>query len=271
MENNDVRIAYAGNREIGLEGVRLLQKNGIDPVALLLPSKERSTVRNALRDSVEPTLEIDGPEWEQNPRVLDELEQREPDYLLMVHYPHILPEEVLEIPKLGTLNLHPAYLPYNRGWHTPTWAILEQTPFGGTLHWVDEGIDTGPIALREEIELRWEDTAHEAYQRALQVELRVLDEAIPLLKKMELPRKPQGPEGTSHNMADLEESGVREIDLDGSESPRTILRKLRALTTDRWSEAAYFEEDGIRYLARIEIERADDLLDQDAATDEVNP
>ena len=90
------------------------------------------------------------------------------DYIVSVHFPYIIPPEVLAIPSIGSLNLHPAFLPYNRGWHTPSWAILEDTPYGATLHWIDEGVDTGDIAISRQLETRVSDTAHTLYQRALQ-------------------------------------------------------------------------------------------------------
>src|SRR5690606_40574828 len=42
------------------------------------------------------------------------------DYIIGIHFPYIIPTEVLKIPKTGFLNLHPAYLPYNKGWNTPS-------------------------------------------------------------------------------------------------------------------------------------------------------
>ena len=65
------------------------------------------------------------------------LGELELDLILCVHFPYLLPPEVLSIPSKGCLNLHPAYLPWNRGWHTPSWAILEDTPGGATLHWTN--------------------------------------------------------------------------------------------------------------------------------------
>ena len=73
------------------------------------------------------------------------LEQLSLDYIICVHFPYIVPREILSIPKYGVTNLHPAYLPYNLGWHTPSWAILENTPIGATLHYMDECVDTGDI------------------------------------------------------------------------------------------------------------------------------
>jgi methionyl-tRNA formyltransferase len=153
-----------------------------------------------------------------------------------VHFPHIIPSALLNIPSIGALNLHPAYLPWNRGWHTPTWAIYDQTPYGATLHWIDEGLDTGPIALQKRIDILDSDTADALYQRALAAEEELFAEAIPLLLEGTLPKIPQDGEGTSHKKKDI--ASLRELSNDMTSEE--IERRTRALTTNNSDEAAFF-------------------------------
>lgn len=173
------------------------------------------------------------------------------DYMLSVHFPFKFPRAVLEVPAIGTLNLHPAWLPYNRGWHTPTWAIYEKTPYGATLHWVDEGLDSGDIALRRRIEVQPDDTAHTLYQRVLELEETLLREALPLMIEKRLPRIPQERHGSSH--AKHEIAGIQMLELGRVVRVEDVIKQLRALTTNRRDEAAYFEVDGMRYRMRVEI------------------
>lgn len=163
------------------------------------------------------------------------LKELQPEYLLSVHFPLIIPRNILAIPSVGTLNLHPAYLPYNRGWHTPTWAIYEQTPYGATLHWIDEGIDTGDIVAQKQIQILPTDTAHTLYQRALTAEAELFQETMPHLKNGTLPHIPQRGAGTFHTKKDIET--IRRIKPTDSAEERG--RKIRALTTNKPEEAAY--------------------------------
>nr|WOY07685.1 formyltransferase family protein [Halobacterium salinarum] len=55
----------------------------------------------------------------------------EPEYLISCGYRHIVPEQILEIPSENCLNLHPAYLPHNRGANPNVWSIVDGTPAGG--------------------------------------------------------------------------------------------------------------------------------------------
>jgi folate-dependent phosphoribosylglycinamide formyltransferase PurN len=63
---------------------------------------------------------------------------------------NILREELLNLPRLGVLNSHLAMLPEIRGMSSPEWSLVCGVPLGITLHFMDTGIDTGPIVLRRE-------------------------------------------------------------------------------------------------------------------------
>jgi methionyl-tRNA formyltransferase len=188
------------------------------------------------------------------PSSVELLRSLELDYIIGVHFPYLVPESVLDIPRVGVLNLHPAFLPYNRGWHTPSWAILDETPIGATLHFMDRGLDTGDVVAQVEIEIRPEDTAHTLYGRLLDLEVDLFQEAWPLLASGDPPRRKQSPDdGTSHNRADLSDDSVQRLDLETSATVKDLLRTLRALTTNDLSEAAYFETDGRRYRVQVTI------------------
>lgn len=78
------------------------------------------------------------------------------------------PSIVHKLTKLGinVINTHPSYLPFNRGKHPYYWAIVEKTPFGATIHRVDDGVDTGAILWRKQVMLSPEDTGETAYNKA---------------------------------------------------------------------------------------------------------
>ena len=62
----------------------------------------------------------------------------------------ILRDSLLSVPRLGVLNAHLALLPEIRGMSSPEWSLLQGVPLGTTIHYIDHGIDTGPILLRRE-------------------------------------------------------------------------------------------------------------------------
>ena len=84
-----------------------------------------------------------------SPRSLAQLKKWSPD-LAVFTGGNILRDEMLKIPRLGVLNSHLALLPEIRGMSSPEWSLLCGVPLGITIHFMDSGLDTGPILLRRE-------------------------------------------------------------------------------------------------------------------------
>jgi methionyl-tRNA formyltransferase len=249
-----LRIAYAGDRDISVEVLNFILEQGIRPMALLVPSSKRATHAEELIELcpfLEEEMIFRGTSFRKDENV-EKLGALDLDYIMSIHFPYIYPKSVLDIARHGVLNLHPAYLPYNRGWHTPTWAIYEGTPYGGTLHFMEEALDSGEIVHRKKLEVRPHDTANTLYRRVKQLEIEVFKEAWEGLADFSYQRNAQEEEiATAHNKKEIE--SIREIDLDGESTPRELIRKLRALTTDRISEAAWFSEGGRKYMVQVSI------------------
>ncbi|MGC8947624.1 MAG: methionyl-tRNA formyltransferase [Anaerolineae bacterium] len=256
MEVEFPRIVYAGDRDVAVWVLEFILEQGCKPVGLLVPDPRKATHDRqlvTLCSYLDRQFILVGTQFRE-PEGLRVLKELKPDYIICVHFPYIVPKTVLEIPKVGVLNLHPAFLPYNRGWHTSTWAILEGTPYGATLHFMTEDVDAGDIVHQKQIEILPEETADTLYQRVKRLELDVFKEAWPFLVQGNLPRRPQNlDQGTFHRRQDLFRPEVQEIKLDQVVTARELITKLRALTTNRIDEAAYFVERGKRYRIQIRI------------------
>ncbi len=263
MSRTAPRIALAANRQLGYRVLQLMRQQSITPAALLLADGKSADewTRQMEAEMAPGTVVIRGKSFRQA-EGLRQLASLELDYVISIHFPYIVPEPVLQIPRVGTLNLHPAYLPYNRGWHTPSWAIADGTPYGATLHWMDAGVDTGDIAIQQQLDVRPEDTANGLYQRVLELEYEVFRRALPLIVANRLPRVPQSGQGTEHRKQDLQTE--QQLRLDAIEPIGETLRRLRALTTNSWDEAAYFEKDGLRYRVQVAL-RAEPIVQSKAA------
>jgi methionyl-tRNA formyltransferase len=185
------------------------------------------------------------------------LREIEPDFLICVHFPYIVPKELLSIPVHGVLNLHPAYLPFNRGWHTPSWAIWDKTQYGATLHFMDEGLDTGDIVAQKGMSVRPDDTADKLYKRIFDLEYDLFKETWPLLMSGKYSRKPQAlNRGTEHKKSDL--SAIQQINLDERVGAGELIRRLKALTTNNVREAAYFTDNNIKYRIQINVQKEEE-------------
>lgn len=252
------RIAYAvGDRRLAVDVLDFLLGEDVLPEALLVPSREGAHVPSILRACAHLADDVilEGKAYSSEAGV-DVLRSLDLEYIVCVRFPYIVPRSVLDIPRVGVTNLHPALLPANRGWHTPTWSILDRTPYGGTLHFMTEGLDEGEIVHQREIEVLPEDTADSLYARVQALELEVFREAWPWLASGSPPRRQQDHAlATFHRSKDLFTPEVQRIDLDATVRAGDLVDRLRALTTNRLDEAAYFEVDGRRYRLRVQIAR----------------
>jgi methionyl-tRNA formyltransferase len=98
-----------------------------------------------------------------------------PDLIISAYYRKIFPQELIEIPLFGILNIHPSMLPYYRGPVPTAWAILNnESEFGITVHKVDTGIDTGDILVQSRHDIGDDETGYELYLRAMALGAKLL-------------------------------------------------------------------------------------------------
>lgn len=256
MPPQKIRFAFAGDRDIAVWILEFILKSNYRPDLLILSSEKKASHAKELIELC-PFLTAEKILYGNDirtPENIQKLKEADLDYIFGIHFPYIIPKEILKIPRIGVINLHPAYLPFNRGWHTPSWAILEETPIGATLHFMEEELDSGDIILQERIEIYPEDTADSLYSRLKRLEFQVFKKAWPLLINKSFTRKKQNvEEGTFHVKKDLFSDKIQLLDLDEYERIGNVIKKLRALTTNNINEAAYFIKKGKKYRIQIKI------------------
>lgn len=89
----------------------------------------------------------------ENKLELDEIARLKPDIMVSFGYRHILKREALEYVNWRAVNLHISLLPWGRGADPNLWSWLEHTPKGVSLHWIDEGLDSGDLVAQREVAL----------------------------------------------------------------------------------------------------------------------
>ena len=178
-----------------------------------------------------------------------------PDIGLSVFFGYILRPEFLDLFPSGVVNLHPAYLPYNRGAYPNVWSIIDGTPAGVTLHYIDEGIDTGDIIAQREVPIDPIDTGESLYRKLEQVCIEIFMESWPMLRANQAPRNSQPPQtGTFHRTDDVVH--IDEIDLNHHYNARALINVLRARTYSRHA-GAYFLHEGRKVYMRLHLEYED--------------
>lgn len=121
-----------------------------------------------------------------NEKVLEECEKRDLDLIVLAGYLKIFDEEFIKRYKNRIINIHPALLPsfggkgyYGLNVHKKVYDSGVKLT-GATVHFIDEKIDTGPIILQESVKIGYDDSIEEIQKKVLEIEHRILPEAIRL-------------------------------------------------------------------------------------------
>ncbi|MFJ8234647.1 formyltransferase family protein [Ureibacillus sp. NPDC094379] len=126
------------------------------------------------------------------------------DYIISYGYRYIIPKSVVDYYKGKIINLHISYLPWNRGADPNLWSFLENTPKGVTIHYINEGIDTGDIITQKVINFSSEETLATSYQK-LKNEIELLFKKVwPQIRLGENSRTTQKGKGSYHNLKEKE-------------------------------------------------------------------
>ncbi|MGB5833292.1 MAG: formyltransferase family protein [Thiohalocapsa sp.] len=176
------------------------------------------------------------------------------DWGFLVWWPKIIGRNLIQRPKQGFVNTHPSFLPYNRGKHYNFWALVEEAPFGVSLHFVEEGIDSGDIVAQTSLSYDWEDTGATLYAAAQEGMIELFKSTYPQLRAGQYTRTPQNrAQGSFHLARELELAS--RIDLDKKYTASEILNLLRARTFSGHPACWFEDKSGKMFEARIEIKR----------------
>ena len=165
------------------------------------PVKEFAVLKN---------LKIYQPEKvRKNVEFIEEIKKLEPDVICVVAYGKILPKEILEIPKLGCINVHGSLLPKYRGAAPIQWAVINgEKVTGVTTMYMDVGMDTGDMILKEETEIAPDETTGELWDRLAKIGADLLVKTLEQIENKTAPRIPQGEDFSMAPMLDKEMSKI---------------------------------------------------------------
>ena len=128
---------------------------------------------------VDPTNYDNGEAWTQ--AMLGLLQEYEVDGILLAGYMRLLPSRFVQVYRGKILNIHPSLLPAFKGLQAQKQALLEGVKYTGcTVHFVDEGMDTGPIIAQAVVPVHEDDTVDTLSKRILHEEHRIYPEAVRL-------------------------------------------------------------------------------------------
>lgn len=135
---------------------------------------------------------------------IDYIRENQFHFLISYGYRYVLKKEILDLFPNRAINLHISYLPYNRGADPNFWSFIDNTPKGVSIHYLDEGIDTGDLIVQKELFFDSSETLSSSYQK-LQAEIQNLFfKNWDFIKDEKMKRRSQVGIGTTHKIKDME-------------------------------------------------------------------
>jgi methionyl-tRNA formyltransferase len=183
-----MRVLFWGTPEFAAPPLRALTGEGFEVVGVVTqPDKPQGRAREIIPSPVkqiatEEEIPIFQPKSARGPELLESLKALKPDISIVVAYGHILPQKIIDLPPMGTLNIHASLLPALRG-AGPIQAAIHQglTETGVSVMRVIPALDAGPVLLQARTQIFDDETYGELQVRLSELGALTLIEALTLL------------------------------------------------------------------------------------------
>lgn len=262
-----MKIIFAGTPEfaaLALEALLAAQQQ----IVLVLTQPDRPAGRG-MKSLASPVkqlalrhgIEVAQPAKLKDVQVQEFLRACDADAMVVAAYGLILPQAVLDIPRLGAINIHASLLPRWRGAAPIQRALLAgDSETGVCIMRMDAGLDTGPVLLREVLPITADDTAQTLHDRLAALGAQLIVRVMDGLEQGVLTSEVQATEGISY----AHKIDKAEAKIDWTEPAATIDRHIRAFSPFPGAHS-------ILRAAELKIWRASPEADMNAATPDARP
>ena len=218
-------LVYFGDGFWATKCLQRLSNEGHRALAVVLRCRPSDDTLPEFAESV--GIPVCAPGRVNAPEFVDWVRSLGPDLNISMSYDQILRQPIIESAPLGFINCHAGKLPYYRGRNVINWAIInDEQEIGLTVHYVDEGIDTGDIILQRVLLIRWDDTYGTVLEKVQEGFPHLLAEAVRLIEKNEVNRQPQAHlEGTYFSARIPGDEWI-----DWHDTSLNVYNKIRAIT-----------------------------------------
>ena len=195
-----LNIVFMGTPDFARESLKAIYEAGHNILAVVTnPDKPKGRgmklIPSPVKEfAIEKNLKIYQPlKVRNNEDFIGEIKSLNPDVICVVAYGKILPKELLDIPKMGCINVHGSLLPKYRGAAPIQWSVLNgDKETGITTMYMDVGMDTGDMILKEKVKIGEDETTGELWEKLSKVGAKLLVETLEKIERGIAPREKQG-------------------------------------------------------------------------------
>jgi len=228
-----MRIVFCGTPDFAVPSLKRLLAEPDFTIEAVVTQPDRPRGRAGLLASspvkdvaLDAGLHVYQPEKIKSDSAYEFFKRLAPDAVVIVAYGQIIPARLIEIPRLGWMNLHASLLPKYRGAAPVNWAIINgETRTGLTTMQIDAGLDTGPILMQCELEIGANETAPQLLRRMAEAGGPLVVESLRKLGRGEIRPVPQDPTQASLAPMLKKEDGR----IDWSLAARQVYNRIRGL------------------------------------------
>ena len=228
-----LNILFMGTPDFAKESLEAIYNAGHNIIGVVTnPDKPKGRGMKMLFSpvkefAVEKNLSIYQPEKvKNNEEFINTIKALNPDVICVVAYGKILPQEILDIPRLGSINVHGSLLPKYRGAAPIQWAVLNgDKETGVTTMYMGAGMDTGDMILKEKVEIGEDETTGELWDRLSKIGANLLVKTLVEVENGTAPREKQGED---FSMAPMLNKEMAKIDWE-NKNTREIKNLIRGL------------------------------------------
>ena len=195
-----MKIVFMGTPDFAEESLKAIYEAGHEILAVVTnPDKPsgrgmKLTASPVKQYALEKNFDIYQPQKVRgNEEFINKIKDLNPEVICVVAYGKILPKEILDIPEKGCINVHGSLLPKYRGAAPIQWAVINGEKVTGiTTMYMDVGMDTGDMILKQEITIGEDETTGEIWDKLSKIGGELLVETLEKIEKGVAPRTKQG-------------------------------------------------------------------------------
>ena len=257
-----LRILFMGTPDFARESLKAVYNADYEILGVVTnPDKPKGRgmkmVSSPVKEfALEKGLTVYQPEKvRKNEEFIEKIKSLNPDVICVVAYGKILPKEILEIPKYGCINVHGSLLPKYRGAAPIQWAVLNgDKETGVTTMYMDVGMDTGDMILKEKVEIGEDETTGELWDRLSKIGGKLLIETLKQIEEGTAPREKQREEFTMAPMLNKEMSKINW----GEQTAQNIKNLVRGLNPIMGAYT-FLDEKKIKFW-KVDIAKQDEII-----------
>ncbi len=256
-----MRILFLGNNWVAWKVSDWLREQGEEIVGVVIhPPEKRKYGEKIISSCGVGSASVFNATRLNEAETVERIRNLRPEIGISAYFGYILRTELIRLMPRGCLNIHPAFLPYNRGVYPNVWSIIDGTPAGVTIHYIDEGVDTGDIVAQKRVVIEPIDTGESLYRKLELAALYLFKATWPAIGSGQANRIPQEKEaGTFHRLGDIEQ--IDEIALSRSYDAGDIIDIIRARTFPPYP-GAYFLYNGRKIYLRLQLLTEEQLQEE---------